>query len=50
MDSSKESENIELVGGKTANLKRLNDIFPVPPGFCLTSDFFQKHASISRIS
>jgi pyruvate,water dikinase len=43
----KESENIELVGGKTANLKRLNDIFPVPPGFCLTSDFFSKTTQAS---
>ncbi|KPA17991.1 phosphoenolpyruvate synthase, partial [Candidatus Magnetomorum sp. HK-1] len=38
----KESEQINLVGGKTANLKRLNDMFPVPPGFCLTSGFFTK--------
>jgi rifampicin phosphotransferase len=31
----------EIVGGKAANLSRLAAAYPVPPGFCLTTDAFR---------
>jgi phosphoenolpyruvate synthase/pyruvate phosphate dikinase len=36
------ARDLSLVGGKTANLSLLTAKYPVPPGFCLTTDAFDK--------
>lgn len=36
------ADDLSLVGGKTANLSLLSRKYPVPPGFCLTTEAFDK--------
>jgi len=36
------ARDLSLVGGKTANLSLLAAKHPVPPGFCLTTQAFDK--------
>ncbi|MCH7996763.1 MAG: PEP/pyruvate-binding domain-containing protein [Chloroflexi bacterium] len=40
----------ELVGGKAANLSLLADNYRVPPGFCLTTDVFEKAVASGAVA
>lgn len=47
-------QDITLIGGKAGNLSRLAAQFPVPPGFCLTTQAYTQatrhHAGITRLT
>ncbi len=40
-------QEVSLTGGKAANLARLAADYPVPPGFCLTTEAYQTWADVA---
>jgi len=47
--SDREAQSISRVGSKAANLAKLYQAgYPVPPGFCITTDAFQDVLTIQN--